>query len=101
MLAHNTLLQWLTSLGIIGTLLMGFFYFSKYKLLFKGFKWTRFFEVFSIIMLASTGIIDQSITMDPFIFVIPYIYFAIIEEESKSKIVFYKNFLNKTQIKMN
>lgn len=100
-LAHNTILQWLTSLGIVGTLLMGFFYFSKYKLMFKGFKWTRFFEVFTIIMLALTGLVDQAITMDPFMFIIPYIYLAIIEKENESKIVFDKNFLNKTQIKLN
>ena len=29
-LAHNSILQYLTSLGIIGTLMMGYFYFKKY-----------------------------------------------------------------------
>ena len=100
-LAHNVALQWLTSLGIVGSLLMLFFYFSKYKLMFTNFKWKRFFDILSILMLAATGFIDQAIIMDPFMFFIPYLYLALIEKESESEIVFDKDLLNRTQIKTN
>ena len=69
-MAHNTILQYLTSTGIIGTLIMMYFFFVKYKTVLNGFKK---FEVFSALMVfgvALIGITDQSQSIDIFMITI-------------------------------
>ena len=48
-LAHNSLVQWLCSLGIIGTGLMGYFYYCKYDVLLKNLTLEKF--VYAIAVL--------------------------------------------------
>lgn len=64
-LAHNTPLQLLTSTGVIGTILIGYFYFAKYKLCTEN-KDNRFLFLI-IIMIELSGLTDQAACMDPFI----------------------------------
>ena len=82
-MAHNTLLQWLTSLGIVGTALMGYFYFKKYTIAFRKLTIKKTAFVFSIIAIALTGITDQAPTMDFFVFLIPLIIIASIEKDKE------------------
>lgn len=81
-LAHNTPLQWLTSLGIFGTLLMGYFYFKKYQISFKNFKFKNLFLIISIILIELSGITDQAATMDIFVYLLSLILISAIEKEN-------------------
>ncbi len=69
-LAHNTLLQWLTSLGIVGTLLMGVFYFYKYKILFDDVGRRKLFIIISVIAIEIAGMFDQAPSMDTFTYIL-------------------------------
>ena len=80
-LAHNTILQWLTSCGVVGILLMGYFYFVKYRAMFTKINFDRLFTLFAIFMIELSGMLDQASTMDFFIYLVPFIYLAIIENE--------------------
>ncbi len=80
--AHNTLLQWLTSLGIVGTFLMTFFYYKKYQIIFKSGTFSNFFLIISIIMIELNGIVDQAAIMDTFIYIISLILIASVEKEN-------------------
>lgn len=82
-LSHNTLLQYLTSLGVVGTLAMGFFYFKKYQLMFKNFSFSDFFVVGMIILIELSGLVDQSATMDFFVVTITILLLAIIEKDKE------------------
>ncbi len=83
-IAHNTILQWLTSCGIIGIILLGYFYFVKYRLIFKGVNKGRFYVIVALIMMACSGMADQAIIMDFFAYIIPFFCLAIIECEGKT-----------------
>lgn len=80
-LAHNTPLQFLTSLGVVGTLALGFFYFKKYQLMFKNFSWSDFFMIGMIIIIELSGLTDQAATMDFFVVSITILLLAAIERE--------------------
>ena len=78
-LAHNTLLQWCTSLGVIGASMMSFFYIAKYKTLLKGFNSSRLFALIAILGIELSGILDQAAAMDFFVFLIPIILISSVE----------------------
>lgn len=80
-LAHNTLLQWFTSLGVIGASMMSFFYIAKYKTLLKGFKSSRIFALLAIIGIELSGILDQAAAMDFFVFLVPIILISSVESD--------------------
>ena len=82
-LAHNTILQWLTSLGVFGSLLISVFYYGKYKQLFKGVNKNRFFVVFLILVIAVSGVFDQAAAMDIFTNIVVLIMLATVEEENQ------------------
>lgn len=82
-LAHNTILQWITSCGIVGTLMMAYFYFIKYRIMFTKINFDRLLTLFAIIMIALSGMLDQAATMDFFMYLVPFMYLAIIENENK------------------
>lgn len=82
-MAHNTLLQWLTSLGVVGTLLMGYLYFKKYSIAFKNLTIKKMLYVSCLLAIALTGITDQAPTMDFFMFVIPLIIVSSIEKQEE------------------
>lgn len=81
-LAHNVLLQWLTSLGIFGTLCMIVFTVFKYKILLKDFSSQGFIIRLLIIFIAVNSLIDQAPQMDPFIYNIVIVLIAWIERIS-------------------
>lgn len=82
-MAHNTLLQWLTSLGIMGTLLMGYFYLKKYAILFRKLTIEKFSFILAVIIIALTGMMDQAPAMDFFVFFMPLCFVAAIEKEER------------------
>ena len=76
-LAHNTLLQWLTSTGIIGTSLMVYFYIRKYKAVFSGARSVaKTFIILAVICVELTGMMDQAAAMDIFVFSLPVLLLA-------------------------
>lgn len=81
-LAHNTILQWLTSLGVFGTLLMFYFTLTKYFICFKGINQFKLFNILSILIIALSGITDQSPTMDLFIISISVILITLAETDT-------------------
>lgn len=74
-LAHNTVLQLMTSVGIFGMILAGWFYFEKYTLAFTDFKGLISMPLL-LIVIAMSGITEQAAMMDPFVFLIPFILLA-------------------------
>ena len=86
-LAHNTLLQWLTSLGLIGSAFISVFYFYKYYAIFKGFRKTSISMLAVIIALALIGTLDQSPTMDFFAFFLPILCIAGAENQDVKRFV--------------
>ncbi len=75
-LAHNTVLQWLTSLGVIGTLLMGYFYFKKYTTIFKKFSKSKVFCLLAVLVIEVVGMLDQAPAMDTFTYILPLVLIA-------------------------
>ncbi len=82
-LAHNTYLQWLCCMGIVGTLIMIVFYANKYSLLCKGFSRERIFVFASVIMVELSGMMDQAATMDPFLPILVILLVSCVEQEKK------------------
>ena len=80
--AHNSVLQYLTSVGIVGTALMGYFYFLKYKVCIKKPLTDNKFLLIMIIFIELTGITDQAATMDVFILILVAITIGAIEGSS-------------------
>lgn len=77
--AHNTLLQWMVSCGVVGLILAAWFYYEKYKLVIKGFKHSAYIPCFAIV-IAMSGIVDQAAAMDPFVFLMAIISIVAIEQ---------------------
>ena len=84
-LAHNTLLQWLTSTGIIGLSLAAYFYLGKYSTLFRNFNSEKIFHAVCVLAIALSGITDQAATMDVFVVITPFIVIAASEREGGKK----------------
>lgn len=76
--AHNTALQWMVSCGVAGLLLSAWFYFEKYKLIFSGFKANAYLSGF-VLIVAMSGMVDQAAAMDPFVYLLPLVILAAIE----------------------
>lgn len=75
-LAHNSLLQWLCSLGIVGTTMTIWFYIVKYKTVFDKRNYERLFTAISVLCVACSGIMDQAATMDFFVALLPLVLVA-------------------------
>ena len=84
-LAHNTFIQWLVSLGVLGTLVLLFFSFCKYKIAFLSIKEVGIFPTFLLIMIALSGLVDQAAQMDIFIHAISIITLVSIDDCSPFK----------------
>ncbi|MCQ2387123.1 MAG: O-antigen ligase family protein [Clostridia bacterium] len=84
-LAHNTVIQWLCSLGIFGTVLMIVYYIGKYKTVIFNFTKPSFFISFILIAVALTGTFDQAAAMDFFVFNMPLTMIASIERRDKKE----------------
>ncbi|MBQ3047189.1 MAG: O-antigen ligase family protein [Clostridia bacterium] len=83
-LAHNTVIQWLCSLGIFGTLLMLYYTFKKYQILSRSMN-VEFILRFTLIMIAVSGIVDQAAQMDPFILNITIVVIAALENLERNE----------------
>ena len=83
-LAHNSVLQYLTSTGIVGSAIVLYFYYQKYKIALVNFNSFKFFNLLNILAIAISGITDQSPTMDLFILTISAILVALAEIDSES-----------------
>lgn len=83
-LAHNTVIQWLCSLGIFGTLLMLYYTFKKYQILSRSMN-VEFILRFTLIMIAVSGIVDQAAQMDPFILNITIVVVAALENLERNE----------------
>ena len=79
-LAHNTLVQWLCSLGIVGCVLMCFFYFKKYSLVFSGFKNSLGVSLV-VIMIGISGLFDQAPAMDIFVYLLTILCLSATEKD--------------------
>ncbi|MBE7089251.1 MAG: O-antigen ligase family protein [Clostridiales bacterium] len=101
-LAHNTPLQWLTSLGIIGTLVMCYFYFVKYKIVFKGASLNKCFLIISILAIELIGMFDQTPSMDIFMYILAVVLIACCERPKKQykMVKTYKKAVWKTPLHM-
>lgn len=84
-LAHNTPLQWLTSLGVVGSSILTYFYLEKYRIVFRKMTIKKFVYASVIFSLACAGIFDQAPTMDFFMFLTPLIVIASFEDEESDK----------------
>lgn len=78
-LAHNTPLQYLTSCGIVGTLIISYYYYSRWKVALTKFNEFKFWNVLSLLVIALQGITDQSPTMDIFVIIIITILVSLAE----------------------
>ena len=63
-LAHNTILQWLTSVGVVGSLIMCVYYFGKYKIMLTNLRNAKWFSLILIVSIAASGMVDQYASMD-------------------------------------
>lgn len=74
-LAHNTAIQWIASIGIVGILLSVWFYATKYTLIFKDADGSVLLSAL-IIVVALSGVTEQAAAMDPFAFMLPILLLA-------------------------
>lgn len=81
LLAHNTFLQWIASLGIFGTAGLGVFYFAKYKEVVCGFSRAKIFHIIALLGIGISGMMDQAAAMDFFTFLTPILIVAAAEKE--------------------
>lgn len=84
-LAHNTILQFLTSTGIIGSLFVLYFYIKKYRVLLNDFKKFDLFTFLISLCIALVGMVDQSVTMDMFVIMIWILFIALAEILNKER----------------
>ena len=81
LLAHNTFLQWIACVGIVGTLIMLVFYINKYYIVFRNFNLKKLFAMVCLVSLAITGLMDQAANMDFFVVLISILLVASVEKE--------------------
>ena len=81
LLIHNTVLQWICSLGYLGASLSVWFYASKYKVVFDKRNPQRAFTALYVLVIALSGITDQAASMDIFYFLLPLLLVAGAESE--------------------
>ncbi len=86
-LAHNTVLQWLTSLGIVGSVFISVFYFYKYYVVLKGFNADRIWVLAGVLVIALAGTLDQSPAMDYFTFLLPLLCVASTENVKNKNLI--------------
>ncbi|MBQ7453368.1 MAG: O-antigen ligase family protein [Clostridia bacterium] len=84
-MAHNTILQYLTSTGIVGTAIMMYFFVVKYRVVFNDFKKFDWFGAIMVVGVALIGITDQSQTIDIFMISISLGLVALCEILNKQK----------------
>lgn len=86
---HNTLLQILASMGIIGSLLFIPFFYQRYVVILKNFNKSNFFMLCSILLSALYGLVDCNFFFIYNAFLTIFIY-LVIEKETDTKDIFKK-----------
>ena len=92
-LAHNTILQYLVSVGIVGSIVALYFYIEKYRLYFHDFYGTLYL-IFSALVIALSGMVDQAAMTDPFIFTTSILLLSAKEKDLESKGIAYAPLIN-------
>ncbi|MGN0961216.1 MAG: O-antigen ligase family protein [Christensenellales bacterium] len=82
-LAHNSVIQYLTSLGIVGSLLILYYYIKKYQILLTKFNEFKFMNLLHVLAIGLSGITDQCPTMDIFIICISLVLVANAEKDTE------------------
>lgn len=78
--AHNTLVQWLCSTGVVGCVLLTYFYYYKYDIILDNVKTEGAVLSLIVVLIELSGITDQAACMDWFTFIIPVICLAALEK---------------------
>lgn len=81
-LAHNTVLQYLSSLGIVGTLLMAYYFVERYRIICSNFNSVKLFTLLHVLAIALCGITDQAEANDVFLICIGVALVALAEIDS-------------------
>ena len=89
-LAHNTVLQYFTSVGVIGTIIVAYFYYKKYKVCFTRPSAQNAFLIMLIIFIELTGLTDQAPTMDLFVLLLTTLTLASIEKNTQGDFAYKK-----------
>ncbi len=81
-MAHNTILQWFTSLGIVGTVLMIPFYYEKYKTFSGKYNFNKLCTLCLVLCIALEGILNPACTIMFFIVAISVVIVGATENEN-------------------
>ncbi len=84
-LAHNTPIQWLASLGLLGSVMISFFYLGKYKVVLDKISVSSMFLIVAVIAIELSGITDQAATMDIFVYILTLVTLCALEKEPKKR----------------
>lgn len=84
-LAHNTIIQWICSMGAIGTLVMLAFTFFKYKIAFSALREHGLFVPFILAIITLSGLTDQAAQMDIFVYSLSLVTLVSIDDCSPFK----------------
>lgn len=82
-MAHNTILQWFTSLGIVGTVLMIPFYYEKYKTFVGKYNFNKLCTLCLVLCIALEGILNPACTIMFFIVAISVVIVGATENENR------------------
>lgn len=82
-MAHNTILQWFTSLGIVGTVLMIPFYYEKYKTFSGKYNFNKLCTLCLVLCIALEGILNPACTIMFFIVAISVVIVGATENENR------------------
>ncbi|MBQ9514062.1 MAG: O-antigen ligase family protein [Clostridia bacterium] len=80
--AHNTFIQWITCLGIIGSILVVPYYVMKYYIVFNGKKLVKLPFIVLIICIELSGMLDSAASMSVFVYILNYLILATVENTS-------------------
>ena len=78
--AHNTFLQWITCLGIVGSVMLIPYYVMKYYIVFSGKKLIKLPFIVIIICIELSGMLDSAASMSVFVYLLNYLILATVEK---------------------
>ena len=84
--AHNTFIQWITCVGIVGTLLLVPYYVMKYYIVFNGKKLIKLPLIITVICIELSGMLDSAASMSVFIYILNYALLASAEQITQKKV---------------
>ena len=83
-MAHNTVLQWFTSLGIVGTVLMIPFYYQKYKTFFGKYNFNKLCCLCCVLCIALEGILNPACFIVFFVVAMSLVIVGAVENENNN-----------------